>query len=70
MKQGKATTSTMGSTKQEPISRAVNPEAVAEMGAKETRIGRASSVPLYEGRGLKAPMSGTQTHQRGSQGKH
>ena len=70
MKQGRASHSSTGATKQEPTSHAVNVEAVAEMGARETRIGRAQSLPLYEGRGLQAPMRGTTAHKSGSQGKH
>lgn len=67
MQQGKAQTSRMGSTKTEPVSKAVNPAAVAEMGIHEVRH---TSVPLYEGRGLKAPMVGTDIHHCGSQGKY
>lgn len=67
MKQGQASHSLIGSTKVEPKARAVNPEAVSEMG---TQVVRHSSVPLYEGRGLEAPMTGTTIHHNGSQGKH
>lgn len=67
MKQGRATTSIVGSTKSEPISRAVNPAAVAELGIDESRI---KSMPLYEGRGLQAPMISETSHKSGSQGKH
>jgi hypothetical protein len=67
MKQGRATTSGMGSTKQEPVSKAVNVEYVAECGIHEMNY---NSVPMYEGRGLKAPMVGETNHPRGSQGKH
>lgn len=69
MKQGRATTSMMGSTKQEPISRAVNVGAVSEIGIKERHVGRAQSTPMYEGRGLKAPMVGQTNHPKGTQGK-
>ena len=67
MAQGRATTSFVGSTKQEPISHAVNPSAVAEMGMQ---VIRHSSIPMYEGRGLEAPMAKCETHDCGSQGKH
>jgi hypothetical protein len=67
MKQGQASTSTVGSTKREPISNAVNPAAAAEIGVHEVR---ATSLPLYEGRGLEAPMQGTTIHHCGSQGRH
>ena len=67
MKQGRATTSIVGSTKSEPTSRAVNPAAVAELGIDESRI---KSMPLYEGRGLQAPMVSETSHKSGSQGKH
>lgn len=67
MKQGQATTSRVGSTKQEPRSQAVNPGAASSIGLQEVRT---RSEPLYEGRGLKAPMVGTSIHKCGSQGKH
>jgi hypothetical protein len=67
MKQGRATTSVVGSTKVEPNSKAVNVEAVAEIGLQYVR---ANSAPMYEGRGLEAPMAGCTTHVSGSQGKH
>lgn len=67
MKQGKATTSVVGSTKQEPVSKAVNVKAAANIGLA---AGKGPPTPMYEGRGLKAPMAGTSTHKAGSQGKH
>jgi len=67
VKQGQATTSSVASTKREPIAHAVNPAAVAEIGIHEARV---TSLPLYEGRGLEAPMQGTTIHHCGSQGKH
>ena len=69
MAQGRANTSFVGSTKQEPISKAVNPGAVSEIGGQFVHI-RGVSMPLYEGRGLEAPMAGCETHECGSQGKH
>ena len=67
MKQGQASTSTMGSTKVEPKSHAVNVPYVAECGIQTVR---AVQVPMYEGRGLEAPMVGSETHKSGSQGRH
>lgn len=67
MTQGRGMTSKMGSTKVEPNSKAVNVEAVAEIGIHEVR---AKSAPMYEGRGLEAPKVGTTIHNNGSQGKH
>jgi hypothetical protein len=66
MKQGMGKT-TMASTKVEPRSQAVNPEAAAEIGRQVTHV---RSVPMYEGRGLQAPMVGSTSHKSGSQGKH
>ena len=67
MKQGQASHSGMASTKVEPKPRAVNPEAVAHIGLQKVHY---TKIPLYEGRGLKAPMTVTQQHHCGSQGKH
>lgn len=67
MKQGRATTSIVGSTKVEPKSKAVNPAYVAELGIDESRV---NSLPMYEGRGLEAPMVSETSHKCGSQGKH
>ena len=66
-KQGQATTSRMGSTKVEPKSLGVNIEYVADCGIQHVR---ATSVPMYEGRGLEAPMVGETNHKSGSQGRH
>jgi hypothetical protein len=67
MKQGQAQSSGTASTKREPIAHAVSPAAVSEIGIHQVR---ATSLPLYEGRGLEAPMQGTTIHHCGSQGKH
>lgn len=67
MKQGRASTSGPASQKREPIPHAVSPAAVSEIGVHQVRH---TSVPLYEGKGYKAPMTGTQVHNTGSQGKH
>lgn len=77
MKQGKATTSKMGSTKTEPRSHAVPPAYAAGIGVKQGNHAadgghtiRHTSVPMYEGRGLQAPMTNVTSHKSGSQGKH
>lgn len=69
MKQGKATTSGMGSTKREPISHAVSPGGVSQLGEM---VGTRRAVEqIYVGYGYKAPMgSGTTVHRSGTQGKH
>lgn len=68
MKQGRATHDGSASTKVEPNSRAVSPAGVDQLGAK---VGQARAVqPLYEGRGLEAPMRSQATHKSGSQGRH
>ena len=67
MKQGQASTSVLGSTKVEPKAHAVNPGAVSEMGMQ---VIRHSQIPIYEGRGLEAPMAGCESHAAGSQGRH
>lgn len=69
MAQGKASQSSVGDTKREPISHAVNISSVAEMGAHQLHV-NGRSEPLYEGRGYEAPLAGTTTHHCGSQGKH
>jgi len=66
MKQGTANNAQSGQ-KREPIPHAVCPAAVADIGIQQIR---GSSLPLYEGRGLEAPMVGTTIHESGSQGKH
>lgn len=76
MKQGRASSSNMGSTKVEPRSHAVHPTAVSNMGnmqgnhATDGGDMRFKSTPLYAGRGLQAPMAGCTSHKAGSQGKH
>lgn len=66
MKQGSGN-STASAQKREPIAHAVSPGAVSEIGIHQVR---SASVPLYQGRGLEAPMQGTTSHPTGSQGKH
>lgn len=65
MKQGQATSSHMGSTKQEPKGRGVSVEAVSDLGAKQYH----SSAPLYSGKGVQAPAMTSSVHLKGSQGK-
>ena len=66
MKQGTANNTNSGQ-KREPIAHAVSPAAVSEIGIQQVRN---TSIPLYKGRGLEAPMQGTTIHHCGSQGKH
>ena len=67
MKQGRAVTDRSAGTKVEPISHGINQNAVGEIGLQHVRYG--ASIPLYQGRGLKAPMNSIATHKAGSQGK-
>lgn len=66
MKQGNSSSSNSGG-KREPIAHAVSPAAVSEIGIHQVR---STSIPLYQGRGLEAPMQSTTIHNSGSQGKH
>lgn len=66
MKQGTGNNTSAGQ-KREPIAYAVSPSAVSELGAHHVRT---TSLPLYIGRGLEAPMQGETSHPTGSQGKH
>ncbi len=66
MKQGRASHDGSGSTKTEPVSRAVDPGAVSRMG--ETQIYGTKSAPVFSGPGLQAPMASSTTHKSGSQG--
>lgn len=67
MKQGQASTNVSAGTKVEPRPKAVLPEAVANIGMQKIYY---KPIPIYEGRGLKAPMSGEECHPCGSQGRH
>jgi hypothetical protein len=66
MKQGMSKT-TIAGTKTEPVSQGVNPGAVADIGLQKVRT---TSRPMYEGRGLEAPMVGSTSHKSGTQGKY
>jgi ABC-type phosphate transport system substrate-binding protein len=57
----------MGSTKVEPVSKAVSEEYVSQLGLQYVNY---NGVPMYEGRGLKAPMVSQTTSNKGSQGKY
>lgn len=66
MKQGSGSSS-VGDTKREPISHAVDPGGVSQIGNAVAR----NPSPLYAGRGFTAPApTACTTHQSGSQGKH
>ena len=69
MTQGRATTSTTGSTKVEPMSQAVNVGAVSEIG-EQVMYPYGKAPTLFEGSGLKAPMAGSTCHKGGSQGEY
>jgi hypothetical protein len=60
-------TNTSTAHKTEPISRAVPPAYPAELGILESRRVK---IPMYEGRGLEAPMAGQSIHKCGSQGRY
>lgn len=57
----------MAATKVEPKSQAVSPAAAANIGVQQIYT---KSRPMYEGRGLEAPMVSTTSHVRGTQGKY
>lgn len=65
MKQGTGH-STHSASKVEPKSRAVSVGKVAGIGIQEIRYRK----PDGDGKGYSAPMTGSSTHPRGSQGKH
>ena len=56
-----------GYTTSQPISRGVSPSAVSQIGLQYVN---SQPMPLYEGRGLKAPMVSQTTSNKGSQGKY
>lgn len=73
MRQGRASHSGTGATKVEPNPKGVSPAAVSRIGLKQGDHAmdhgtvRVKHIPLYEGRGLKAPMVGVTVHKKGSQ---
>lgn len=77
MKQGRASSSKMGSTKVEPTSHAVPPAYPSLLGMQRGNHAmdcegtvRVQKIPMYAGRGLEAPMKKVTTHKAGSQGHH
>ena len=68
----------VGDYKTEPRAHRVSETAVSQIGTalgnhamdSNGRILRGASKPLYEGRGLEAPMNSSQSHHCGSQGKY
>lgn len=68
MKQGRASSSGAGSQKREPVSHAVDPGAVSQIGC---HVGEPRAVKqLYAGRGYEAPVAKATIHNGGSQGEH
>lgn len=67
MKQGRASPNGPAGQKREPIPHAVKPCAAGNIGLAQG--GRATSQPLYSGRGLEAPLKSHVTYPKGSQGK-
>lgn len=67
MKQGRASSSGMASTKVEPKSHAYNPGGVSQIGVA---IDPKAQETMHEGRGYHAPKAGHTIHHRGSQGRH
>ena len=64
-------------TKVEPTPRAVSPSAVSKVGnmrgnhaADGGHTVALQPLPMYRGRGLKAPMAGKKSHPKGSQGQY
>jgi hypothetical protein len=77
MRQGQASY-VKGDYKTEPKAHRVSETAVSQLGTalgnhamdSGGKILRGASKPLYEGRGLEAPMAGEQCHHCGSQGRY
>ncbi len=74
MKQGMASHSNVASTKTEPRSTAAIPAGVASLGIAHGNHTLESNppfstVPVFNGQGLQAPMAGTTIHHCGTQGK-
>lgn len=72
MKQGRASHSSTGSTKVEPTSHAVPPAYPGRLGVMQgnhadTGTVRVQKIPMYEGRGIQAPMKKVTIHPKGSQ---
>lgn len=74
MKQGRASVSGPADRKQEPITHAVNPSGVGNIGLAQGSHAEEGDftpriTPLYAGRGFEAPAIRTTSHKSGSQGK-
>jgi hypothetical protein len=67
MKQGRATSNKSAGTQPTPVSRGVNVEHAASIGLKHIRT---VNLPMYEGRGIEAPMQHEESYESGSQGKY
>lgn len=67
MKQGKASPDGMAGAKREPRSNAMSVGAVARIGGHyiETK-----PQPMHKSRGFMAPAIGSESHPKGSQGRH
>lgn len=76
VKQDRASHDVVSGTKVEPRSRAISPAAVNEMGVSygthltDNRETSGGQSPLTTGPGLKAPMAGSSTSNKGSQGRY
>lgn len=76
MKQGKATVDGRLGGKVEPRSRAVDPEFAGTIGvARGNHVTEKGdipfkTIPMYNGKGLSAPMHSQKTHKGGSQGSY
>jgi hypothetical protein len=74
MRQGRASSSGRGGTKVEPRAHRVSETAVSQIGTalgnhatEDGKMLKGAGKPLYEGRGLEAPMVGVTCHRSGSQ---
>lgn len=77
MKQGRGNSRTSATPVNRPVARAVPPAYPAGLGnMKGNHVTDRGApvpnppVPMHEGRGARAPMTGRTTHKSGSQGKH
>ena len=67
MKQGRPSRDVSESYKTEPASKAVSPRGVSAIGLQYVNC---KEIPVYEGRGLQAPMKSVKTSNKGSQGNY
>lgn len=68
MKQGRPTRDVKEGTKVEPTPKIVGPGYASRLG--QSQYPGSDVSPMYEGRGLKAPMKSVATHKGGSQGRY